>query len=115
MAKVEGQLWIAFEDMDIEISPETIDKLFKDKQILMRLVELELEENKKALASMESFVREVFEEEKKYRFDVDKYPRELIEKIREVDELDEEIFELKESIKRLETLLRKLKERDGSG
>ncbi|MEO2152075.1 MAG: hypothetical protein ABGW50_05405 [Thermococcus sp.] len=98
MAEVIGTLKIEDGYVSIEITQEAIQKLFDDRQVLKRLIELDIAEKEHILARMKEFIREVLEEEKKYDFDVEKYPQELIKKIQQAEGLDDEIYELEEEI-----------------
>ncbi len=108
---VEGTLRIEVDGYgSIEITQEAIWKLFEDEQILKKLIELDIAEKERILARMKEFVRDTLKEEKRYGFDVEKYPPELIEKLRVAEELDEEIYELEEEIAVLNEILKALRE-----
>ena len=110
MAKILGRLKVVCEDgTTISIAEGLLDRFFDEERIkeLLRLQKKVLEE---WLEVNESFVKEVLEEEKKYGFDVDRYPRDLIEKLKFVEGLDEEIASAK---RELEAIKRLLEERDG--
>ena len=105
VSEVIGTLRIEDGHVSIEITQKAIQKLFEDEQILKKLIELDIAEKERILARMKEFVRDTLKEEKRYGFDVEKYPPELIEKLRKVEELDDEIYELEEEIAVLKEIL----------
>jgi hypothetical protein len=103
---VSGTLKIEVDGyFDIEVSPNAVQKLFVDEQILKRLIELDITEKKHTLKRMKKYVREVLKEKEKYGLDVEKYPPELIEKLQEAEKLDDKIYELEEEIEILDSIL----------
>ncbi|ACS33175.1 hypothetical protein [Thermococcus gammatolerans] len=110
MAKILGRLKVVCDDgTTISIAEDPLNRFFDEERIkeLLRLQKKALEE---WIEVNESFVKEVLEEEKKYGFDADRYPRDLIEKLKFVEGLDEEIASTK---RELEAIKRLLKECDG--
>lgn len=105
MAKVAGALKIEDGYVGIEVMQEAIQKLFEDEQVLKKLIELDITEKERILARMKEFVGEVLKEEKRYDFDVEKYPPELINKLQQVEELHDEIHELEEEISILKEIV----------
>ena len=101
--KVNGTLYLVVQGTPVKISEEALEGRFRDEQVMRKLIELDIEAKRHELAEMKEFIKSVIEEEKKYGLDVEKYPQELIEKIEQVEELDDEMYTLKESIRLLKT------------
>ncbi|WP_297090889.1 hypothetical protein [Thermococcus sp.] len=102
---VLGRLKIVYGDGEtIEIAEGPLNEFFDDDKIreLLRLQKEALEE---WLENEESFLREVVEEERRYGFDIDKYPPELIEKLKYVEGLDEDIASAKKRLAIIKQLL----------
>ena len=104
---LDGRLEVTHDEKTVSISEYALNRFFAaDEERIKELLRFQKEALEKWLEREESFVREVFAEKERYGFDVDRYPKELIEKLKYVEGLDDEIASAKEELETIKQLLK---------
>jgi hypothetical protein len=105
----EEDFWLGL-DNDVWISRDVLEQLLQDRMILRKLLELQKKAHEKRLAEVKAYLKALEKEKEKYDYDVDKYPPELVEKLKVAEELDKDIAWTEEQVGRINVVLEVLKE-----
>ena len=105
-----GTFYIDVDTSSITIDRDVLEQLLQDREILRKLLELQKEVHEKRLAEAEAYFKALEKEKEKYDYDVDKYPEELIQKLKDGDYLDEEVDWIEGEVERINAVLKEIGE-----